>query len=65
MPTEIPDTDLELKWNRTNEHLKVYDRQATLLFNSNTGFVNPLLSDRQVKWITEHYEQKRRKYVFA
>jgi hypothetical protein len=65
MPTEIPDIDLVLEWNRTKEHLKVSVPVGGLLFNSVTGFASPVLSERQVKWITEHYEQKRRKYVFA
>lgn len=62
---KISDLDLELVWSRTKEHLKVYDRQGTLMFNSVTGFIHPLLSDRQVKWILEDYEAKRRIYVFA
>ena len=63
MSNEMSDLDLELKWSRTKEHLKVYDRQATLMFNSVTGFVHPLLSDRQVQWILEDYERKRMIYT--
>jgi len=65
MSKELSDLDLELKWSRTKEHLKVYDRQANLLFNSVTGFIHPILSDRQVKWILEDFERKRAVYVFA
>lgn len=61
----ISDLVLELVWSRTKEHLKVYGHQGTLLFNSVTGFIHPTLSDRQVKWILEDYERKRRIYVFA
>jgi hypothetical protein len=64
MLTEIPDMSLILEWNRTKEHLKV-SVPNTPLYNSATGFVSPLLSARQVKWITEHHQQKRMKYVFA
>ena len=71
MSKEISDLDLVLVWSRTKEHLKVYVNNGgllkidILLFNSVTGFVSPLLSDRQVKWIVEDYERKRRVYVFA
>ena len=71
MSKEISDLDLVLVWSRTKEHLKVYVNTGgllkidILLLNSVTGFMSPLLSDRQVKWILEDYERKRRVYVFA
>lgn len=65
MPTEIPDIDLKLVWNRTKDGLKVFGPDNTLLYNSWVGVVDPGLSERQLKWITEHYNQKRMKYVFA
>jgi hypothetical protein len=64
MFAEYSDIDFTLTWNRTKEHLKVTINDL-VFFNSATGFVSPLLSARQVKWITEHHEQKRMKYVFA
>jgi hypothetical protein len=64
MSFEFADIDLSLKWNRTKDQLKVSVNDL-VLFNSVTGLVSPQLSARQVKWITEHYEQKRMKYVFA
>lgn len=70
MAKEINDLDLKLEWGRTGEHLKVYAVNGgllsidVLLFNSVTGFVSPYLTARQVKWITEDYERKRKKYVF-
>jgi hypothetical protein len=69
MSKEISDLDLILVWSRTKEHLKVYVNNGgllkidILLFNSVTGFVHPLLSDRQVKWILEDYERKRMIYT--
>jgi len=69
MSKEISDLDLVLVWSRTKEHLKVYVNNGgllkigILLFNSVTGFVSPLLSDRQVQWILEDYERKRMIYV--
>lgn len=65
MEEKLSDLMLELVWSRTKEHLKVRDHQGTLLFNSVTGIVSPLLSDRQVKWILEDYERKRMNYAFA
>lgn len=64
MEEEISDIDLRLDWGRTGQHLKVRHKDR-LLYSSVTGQASPALSVRQVKWITEHYEQKRKKYVFA
>jgi hypothetical protein len=59
----IDDMDLRLDWGSTNQYLKVYHKN-TLVYNSEISFFSPVLEPRQVKWITEHYEQKRKKYVF-
>ncbi len=71
MEERISDIDMHLEWGRTGETLKVYVKNGGLLsidvmvYNSITGFASPLLSPRQVKWITEDYEKKRKKYVFV
>lgn len=71
MEETISDINLKLEWSRTGQDLKVWVPNGglmkvnVLLYNSVTGYVDPLLSARQVKWITEHYQQKRKNYVFA
>lgn len=64
MPIEIPDIELKLEWTRMKDHLRVLHK-GVLLYSSASGFASPVLSTRQVKWITEHYDLKRMKYVFA
>ena len=64
MDEKISDLDILLHWGRTGEHLKVHTTEGTLLFSSVTGDFSPLLSDRQVKWILEDYNRKRKKFVF-
>ena len=59
----IDDMELRLEWFDFSQHLRVI-HEGVVLYNSRVRIVSPLLSDRQVKWITEHYEQKRKKYVF-
>lgn len=62
--TPISDIDLKLEWTYHQEHLKVKAKDGEVVFNSVTKYASPRLTERQVKWITEHYEEKRRKYVF-
>lgn len=61
---EISDMEMTLSWGRTQQDLRVTHR-GQMMYNSVTGQFSPELTKRQVKWITEHYEQKRKKYVFA
>lgn len=64
MEEKVSDLDIILHWGRTGEHLKAHTSEGTLLFSSVTGEFSPLLSDRQVKWILEDYNRKRKKFVF-
>lgn len=64
-PEQFRDSQLQLEWLSWEQHLKVWAPDKTLLFSSVTGEISPALSDRQVKWILEHYEAKRKVYVFA
>lgn len=64
MAEKISDLDMILEWNRTGTDLKVRTVEGTLLFSSTTGFVSPLLSERQVKWVTEDYTRKKKNYIF-
>lgn len=64
MAEQISDIDMLLVWSRTGTDLKVQTTEGTLLYNSVTGFVHTSLSPRQVKWITEDYERKKKNYVF-
>lgn len=57
------DKDLVLKWQFHNQDL-IVTHGWLQLYNSATGFVHEALSERQVKWITEHYEKQRNVYVF-
>jgi hypothetical protein len=59
------DSQLRLEWLSWGQYLKVWAPDKTLLFSSVTGDISPALSDRQVKWILEHYEAKRKCYVFT
>jgi len=65
MAETVSDLDMILEWSRTKQDLKVHTVEGTLLFSSAAGFVSPLLSDRQVKWVTEDCNRKRKKYVFS
>jgi hypothetical protein len=65
MSEKFSDSQLNLEWLSWGQHLKVWAPDKTLLFSSVTGEIHDNLSDRQVKWILEHYEQKRKVYVFA
>jgi hypothetical protein len=62
--TPISDIDLKLEWVYSQEHLKVKAKDGEVVYNSVTQYASPRLTERQVKWITEHYHAKRRKYVF-
>jgi hypothetical protein len=64
MGERVSDIDILLIWNRTGEHLKAETTEGTLLFNTNTGFVSPLLSERQVKCIQQDFNRKKKNYVF-
>ena len=64
MDNEINDIQLKLEWVSFGQHLKVSHKNE-VLYNSRTGIASPLLSARQVKWIIEHYQQKRKSYVFV
>ena len=64
MAEKISDIDMLLDWSRTGEHLKVVTTEGTLLYSTVTGFVSPLLSARQLKWIEEDYKRKKKNYVF-
>ncbi len=57
------DKDLILKWQFHNQDL-IVTHGWLQLYNSTTGFVHEALSERQGKWITEHYEKQRNVYVF-
>lgn len=57
------DKDLTLEWGFFGQDLKVLHGEV-VLYSSLTGFVHEALSKRQVKWITEHYNQKKNNYVF-
>ena len=63
MEETLSDLDLRLEWNRTGESLRV-THKGTVVYNSITGMLSGLLSDRQVKWILEDYNRKRKKFVF-
>jgi len=65
MEEKISDLDMILEWSPTGANLKVRTVEGTLLFSSVVGFVSPLLSERQVKWVTEDYNRKKKNYVFA
>lgn len=65
MAKTVSDLDMILEWSRTGTDLKVRTVEGTLLFSSSVGFVSPLLSERQVKWVTEDYNRKKKNYVFA
>jgi len=60
----INDINLKLEWFDFGQHLRV-KHEGIVVYNSRVRIVSPLLSERQVKWITEHYQQKRKNYVFA
>jgi hypothetical protein len=65
MEETISDIDLKLDWGRTGQHLRVTAKwRDGVLYSSVTGQTSPLLSERQVKWITEHFQQKKKNYVF-
>jgi len=57
------DKDLVLTWSNHKQDLKVTHNDVVLL-NTVTGFAHKSLSERQVKWIMEHYEKVRNVYVF-
>lgn len=65
MAKTVSDLDMILEWSRTGADLKVRTVEGTLLFSSATGFVSHLLSERQVKWVSEDYNRKKKNYVFA
>ena len=65
MAETVSDLDMILEWSRSKQDLKVHTVEGTLLYSSASGFVNPLLSERQVKWVTEDYNRKKKNYVFA
>jgi hypothetical protein len=56
---------MRLEWNRIGDHLKVVLANGTLLYQSSIGYASPLLSARQVKWIQEDYNRKKKNYVFT
>lgn len=60
----ISDLDMRLEWNRIGDHLKVVLTNGTLLYQSSIGYASPQLSARQVKWIQEDYNRKKKNYVF-
>jgi len=59
------DSKLTLKWDRTGADLRVYTPEGELVYTSVVGFVHPDLSARQAKWISDHYNAKRKNYVFV
>jgi hypothetical protein len=65
MQEKISDLDIILEWSRTGDSLKAKTTEGTLLYSSVTGISSPLLSPRQVKWITEDYTRKKKNYVFG
>ena len=64
MEETISDLDLKLEWSRTGDNLKV-THKGTVVYSSITGKASPLLSQRQVKWIYEHFTRKKKNYVFS
>jgi len=63
MQESISDLDLKLEWSRTGEDLRVTNK-GKVLYSSVSGLVSPSLSPRQVRWITEDYERKRKQYAY-
>jgi len=62
---EVKDSDLRIEWRFSGEHMRVADPNGEVLLSTLTNFTSPRLTDRQVKWLKEHFEAKRKKYVFA
>jgi hypothetical protein len=60
----IPMDSESFEWVSWGQHLKVWSSDKTLLFSSVTGFISPLLSDRQAAHILAFYESKRNVYTF-
>jgi hypothetical protein len=65
MEEKISDLDIILEWSRTGKDLKAKTTKGELLYSSVTGIASPVLSERQVNWITEDYNRKKKNYVFA
>lgn len=59
------DSKLILKWNMSGQALRVYAPDGTLLYSSEVDSVHPSLSQRQATWIREHFQAKRKRYVFV
>ena len=59
------DKRLILTWVSFGQHLKVKGPDGVLLINTRTNFVSEKISARQVKWILEHYEAKKKTYAFV
>lgn len=65
------DSKLELKWGIPRawgdacDVLRVYAPDGTLLYTSVTDFIHQSLSPRQATWIREHFQAKRKRYVFV